>query len=694
MGGYIVKMKDKVTGEVKLPVTVSDAVRIGKLTLTKWLELYMPEAAYVTTIEDGLYICDERGYILTSWNEEGLQGILGEHLKREIASISRETLIVIDELESKPIFQYSRLTDGGVTESIVYSSVVYAKDITKGLHTMTIKCGKYLHKDYFNIKANTAYSVESISFGNKEITLKVDVKEDTPDLYIIVEYAALSPSEYDEVKIRVKTANTEATPEFARVKFNKLCPVVYTSDDMGYDEYTGAWCLFNGYATGAASGKYPGGIDVLNGVNMGAEYPVHKPLSYSDGAGGVRRYAHTCAIWPQNAAGGNYTKMDGYDGAIMTRLGTGFSIHDVDITTDVGTIASRFEPLSDIWKEYTGEGIKTMVEPNGDKRYERAVELSRYICLSVMQNTRTEDPDITALSALIDDWKVGTDIMSYRRKGLKALIRDFIDGKEQNLFNDVANADGGRIIITGSHGMATSVKDWLLSTSVNRDDLWVCSVDELWEYYHLVNHSIIDIASYDEEINELTFSVVIPKYSKSRFRELTVNIPITDGELISLEGAITSSYRQNEDSMTINIGVSDNIYRYITDVLALLKEYPLNSCIRRDAKYLISRLSEGATKEMYKEALKNIPDARYIVSVNVQNAEGEPIVGAVGVLTVGGIEYEAISIINGDMSFAHIPAGSGSLTIQATGYATKTIDLDLVGFVEIVQTMRSSMQDD
>ena len=60
---------------------------------------------------------------------------------------------------------------------------------------------------------------------------------------------AESQVDYDIVSISVKTSSydTANPPVFARVKYNKLCPLIITSDDMGRGEFARNWSFFNGY---------------------------------------------------------------------------------------------------------------------------------------------------------------------------------------------------------------------------------------------------------------------------------------------------------------------------------------------------------------------------------------------------------------------------------------------------------------
>ena len=101
-------------------------------------------------------------------------------------------------------------------------------------------------------------------------------------------------------------------PAFARVKFNKAAPLYMISDDMSLGNYCSAWALFNGYphaatthdrkyargdllldeaVRGLPSGFYDGDAD-LDGAADG----VHEPLTFSDGAGGGRRFPNRATL--------------------------------------------------------------------------------------------------------------------------------------------------------------------------------------------------------------------------------------------------------------------------------------------------------------------------------------------------------------------------------------------------------------
>jgi hypothetical protein len=125
---------------------------------------------------------------------------------------------------------------------------------------------------------------------------------------------------YDIVTITVQASAYDASkpPQFAKVKYNKLCPLITTSDDMGAGELIRNWAFFNGYPVFAndAYGQIAMGNDFLDSPYSASAWAQqvrslkrdsHSPLTYSDNTGGVRRFTGTSAIWPHQVNNTNST---------------------------------------------------------------------------------------------------------------------------------------------------------------------------------------------------------------------------------------------------------------------------------------------------------------------------------------------------------------------------------------------------
>jgi len=459
-------------------------------------------------------------------------------------------------------------------------------------------------------------------------------------------YAQTDVTGYETVTVTIPATAYDPTagaPQMARVKYNKLFPLVITSDDMGKTELTNNWAAFNGYPVHTEKSSFPTGDDYLSTpyntayATNGSNVDNYTPMTYTDDVGKTHRFTATSAIWPQSADNNNYTLMNATDAKTMLRTGWSFAQHDVDEAADAATIASRFAALSSSWATRTGSaGLKVMVEPNGNHDYIAAGISSSEICWNIFQNASTEYPNLSlALDDWADtrsDWTTGgrqSDYTTFSSKPTGANERLFFQGHETEwqtkLNNALANNDNSNIILGGTHGIGTDIMSHLRSTVQPADKAWVASADEVWEYYHIYNNAYIDNVSFSD--GNLTFQVHVPTYAKSMFRELTINIPgltggpaSTDGT-VTLSGAtvVTGGYRQNASQFTINLGLESRYLNYIDELTALYREDPGNLFVKRDAQYLIDLLWPGSTKDAKQAALDKTFDYSYRAIANLKD---------------------------------------------------------------------------
>lgn len=434
------------------------------------------------------------------------------------------------------------------------------------------------------------------------------------------------------VKINAPTYDINKPPVFAKVKYNKLCPLVLTSDDMGTSELVINWAFFNGYPT-YDSNTYlyiSKGDEFLNIPYKATEFHQHRkdikhdhhqPLTFSDGTGGIRRFTATSAIWPYEVEGTNYMHIHGNDAKTMIRTGWSFAQHDVDAgyATDPETIASRFKILSEKWKEIVGIGLKVMVEPNGNHKYIDAGKISEEICWNIFQNGKLPNyPE--ERNVKIEDWTTGNDWTSFDQKPDATTARFFFQDKEDEFQKTIDNADGSLIILGGSHGFSPKFLNYLKEIVQPSDKFWVTGADEVWEYYHLYNNSKITDIIYENGV--LNFNVKMPRYKKHQFRELTINIPgISDGSSYILsDNAITGGGKQNDGYYTINIGIEDIIFSYIEELISYYRANQYNKYVKNDAQYLINLLLQSNKKHNYQAMLDAEPAyCTYQVSTSIGN---------------------------------------------------------------------------
>lgn len=447
---------------------------------------------------------------------------------------------------------------------------------------------------------------------------------------------------YDIVTISVDAPSYDASkpPILAPVKYNKLCPLVITSDDMGRGEYIRNWAFFNGYPV--IKDSYRPQMDnpmtLLDApynsttsanreeeVSPGLSY---EPLTYSDGTGGIRRFTATSAIMPYKI-GTSYTLMNSEMAKVMVRTGWSFAQHDVadgfgsKTADEINTyIKEQFGVQSAIMKGITGFDMKVLVEPNGDHRYIKAAVESNEICWAIYQNATADYPSQSKLLTYWTNKESGLP-SSFVDKPTGAWERSFFQSNESTWrTNYIDVADGTSMILGGTHGLGnaalTILKDISLSgTASNKDQFWVAGADEVWEYYYLFHYTRITDVDYTD--GKLTFKVKIPQYTKHQFREITLNIPgiASSGSNASFSSNVVSGGTlQNDGQYTINIGLEDYTYNHIEELTELYRSNLYNQYLKRDAQYLIDRLLPGTKKDSYQAALDAEPKYSYEIKDN------------------------------------------------------------------------------
>lgn len=418
---------------------------------------------------------------------------------------------------------------------------------------------------------------------------------------------------------------TAGAPQMARVKYNKKFPLVITSDDMGKTELTNNWAEVNGYPNVNNTidlGIQPGGTKFLAAPykkyytqHESQDVDDYEPMTYTDNVGKEQRYRMTSAIMPYDVNSNNYAKINAEDAKLMLRTGWSFAQHDVDNTSSVDAISEAMTTNNTTWKESVGTEIKVMVEPNGNHDYLTAGRQNSGVCWNIFQNAATGHP---FNSRAINDWThnrtnwtaagVSTLPTTFSSKPEGGYARSFFQGHESEWMNEVNNADGSQIIIGGTHGLGDEIKQHLRTAANVKDNAWVASADEVWEYYHIYNNVKIGDATFTD--GKLTFDVQVPTYKKNQYRELTLNIPgLTGGSEPTFTGTttpVTGGYKQTTDASigyTMNIGMETSINQHIGELMNIYRDDQTNEFVKRDIQYLIDQLWDGSSKTTYQNRL-------------------------------------------------------------------------------------------
>lgn len=120
----IIQLKDIVNGEESFlyPKTKADAIDVNGVTLTKKIK----ELSRVQVEEDGFYVTDENGNIISKYNSEGGNFIFSEEFENGIKVIVDKSIDskFINANNVERVNTYKRVTDSGIISSEVYLSVI------------------------------------------------------------------------------------------------------------------------------------------------------------------------------------------------------------------------------------------------------------------------------------------------------------------------------------------------------------------------------------------------------------------------------------------------------------------------------------------------------------------------------------------------------------------------------------------
>ena len=438
-------------------------------------------------------------------------------------------------------------------------------------------------------------------------------------------------------------------PQMAPVKYNKTFPLVITSDDMGKTELTNNWAALNGYPNVSDNvdlGIQPGGSKLLAAPykkyymqHESSDVSDYQPMTYTDNVGKKQRYRMTSAIMPYhlNSDGSSdYSHIDANDAKLMLRTGFSFAQHDVDNISSVDAIKTAMTANSTKWATQVGIGLKVMVEPNGNHNYLAAGKQNSGVCWNIFQNPTSE---YLGNSKALTSWANRTDWSAsgitampttFSNKPTGGFTRTFFQGNESAWKSAVDAANGENIIIGGTHGIGDEIKDHLRTSSNIKDNAWVGSADEVWEYYHIYNNLKIENVNFKD--GNLTFDVQVPTYQKNQYRELTLNIPGLTGTgaptFSTASGKtvpVTGGYNTSGGSgigYTMNIGLENSINTHINELMAIYRDDQTNLFVKRDLEYLISQLWDGST---YTSQLNAAPAHTYTIGTTLAGAAGPTI---------------------------------------------------------------------
>lgn len=394
------------------------------------------------------------------------------------------------------------------------------------------------------------------------------------------------------------------------LKFNKTLLASLTGDDANVSHFCVCHNLINNRPT-----SYLGNYWCLHKNQQDAgDLPstITEALGYTlcstDGCGNDRRFAITCAIWPnvKNANDPTVCLMDGtqsidptadnqyrfanpslqwLDLEEMLEFGDSIVQHDVDVEDATSSTAAEIIAgfNADVAKTIVklGRGMKMMARPSSYTIYETAFSSYPSYLLNVASNHSAVLPHNSALNL----WKLSA-------------LREFYEtptDMETVVTTEVAKtAENRKWCHSGIHRATQGAVDLLTWYYTNYgkagdDSIWFASMDEYYEYWFMRKYAIIN-----KTVNAsvASFEIFIPEGQYFYYPELSF---VSNKTFVSLSNISDNIVGKSNSNTMININLDASL---VTRANKYVSKYELsqNNLDLADAQYFVNQLKDGTVK--------------------------------------------------------------------------------------------------
>jgi len=389
--------------------------------------------------------------------------------------------------------------------------------------------------------------------------------------------------------------------DYAPLKYDKHMVLSYTIDDVPITAYSRAFAIINKHF-----------VDDIQNFHVGFNHSTgtmpEKTLGYTDGCDTEIRFPIGLAIWPTNSnslisdymgyksPGTAYPYLVWKDIIPIIDFGGDIYFHDVNIRfskdANLDSIRAGFDYDQVRTTERIGRKIKTLVVPNGDKKYYQAA--SAYNPITIISDQGGTD--------LIYPINLTSDL--YKKYITRLYFSD--DNKMANYFTQVQDnyeSDNPFWFQFFNHG-ANSIFMQLLR-KINdtygkdgTDDIWFATIDEVYEYYHFkANYPIQKTI----EGNKATFRIeAAPDYKLPEectyhrdFTLLVTGLESMSGVTLTFGPNVygySYKYRPEDKTLMINLNCNPSLLERAQRYTDIYKDSPSDES-KADALYFINQLS-------------------------------------------------------------------------------------------------------
>lgn len=449
----------------------------------------------------------------------------------------------------------------------------------------------------------------------------------------------------------INASNVQLT--FPKLKYDKELVFSYITDDS-YSIYNGIFNLINKrYIDNEKMSFWNPTEDRTFFYHLDFQYTYNnivydksegftptKFLEYSDGAGVKHRFATSVAIWPDKF--GTYDYNGGWSWMWVTakemRMFYDFGYtplyHDITgYTSDMSqeSFDAVVNASAQEFLNLTGRQPKILAEPNGDHTYLTFSQANPTINMLTAQagDARIQYAYLFAENATLDKNNItvkrdfntsatyATDMLN-----TLATLRNTTRTDRKWLIGSSHRPNYGAEMLNpsneGEYKLFTQIE--ALYGVSGDDSIWFASVDEVYEYWFMINNT--QISSTQLTQNSIKYTLNVAKLDNFWFRSLSCiltglvgNITITTSDNCS-----GLSYTKRTQDVLVNLDFNSDLLAKVNKYMDILTNDVTNQYSLENAQYFVQMLKPGL-KEQYQAQIDSITSSPVLDSIVINNGD-------------------------------------------------------------------------
>ena len=449
----------------------------------------------------------------------------------------------------------------------------------------------------------------------------------------------------------INTSNITLT--FPKLKYDKELVFSYITDDS-YSIYNSVFNLINKrYIDNEKMSFWNTAEDRTFFYHLDFQYTYNnvtydksegftptKFLEYSDGTGIKHRFSTSVAIWPDKF--GTYDYSGGWSWPWITakemRMFYDFGYtplyHDITgYTSDMSqeSFDAIVNASAQEFLNLTGRQPKILAEPNGDHTYLTFSQANPTINMLTAQSgdARIQYAYLFAENATLDknditvkrDFNISATYATDLLNNLTVMRNQLRADRKWLIGSSHRPNPGYQMLETSNEGeykLFTQIEE--LYGISGDDSIWFASVDEVYEYWFMINNTVV--SSTQITPNSIKYTLNVAKLDNFWFRSLSCILTGLVGNItiISSDNCYGLSYANKAQDVLINLDFNPDLLAKVDKYMNILTDDVTNQQALENAQYFVQMLKPGLI-ESYQTQIDSITSSPILDSIIINNGD-------------------------------------------------------------------------